>query len=193
MRKSKACTRCGIEYIASRKYFPKHKKGKYGLEAQCKPCKNKYKLELKKRNPEYARKQKEATKANYEANRSDRLEYLKKWRIKNATYVKKTQKEYREVRKEAMKIYCREWRKRNPEKIISYKHYTPWSEKSERQKKTIYNSRKKACDNLTDWYVRANIRKKYGSDFDIPNDMIAVERQLLLLNRKIKQHGIKQS
>lgn len=62
---TKTCSACGNEYLATAEYFYRQKRGRYGLEAQCKACKR-----------------------NRRDNTSSR-EYHKKWYAENADEIKR--------------------------------------------------------------------------------------------------------
>ena len=84
----KKCTKCGKWLVASNEYFAKQKKGKYGLNSQCKECDKKYREANKERIAECNKKYREThieydkkrKKEYYNKNKKHELERTRRWR-----------------------------------------------------------------------------------------------------------------
>ena len=102
----KRCTKCGRWLVASKVNFYKKKGGKYGLEAQCKECKNKQ------------------CKQWYKANKNKFLEYKKQWKLDNKDKIAEKDKQYREANKDKIRERSKQYREANKEKITErHKQY----------------------------------------------------------------------
>ena len=135
----KKCSKCGIEKPETSEYFPKHPRGKNGLNACCKVCRAEYTKLYRESNKEthaarckiwhknnvdrekiyrkaYMEAHKEESKRNhrlyYEANKESEMAYAKQWRLSNPEY----RGQYREANIEAEKAYGKQWAKDNPDK-----------------------------------------------------------------------------
>ena len=92
----KVCTRC--EKNKDFKYFPKEKKGKYGLGSRCKKCISDY------------------SKERYEKKKEHILEVSKKYRKSNPDKIL----DYRDRTKEVRKKQAREYKENHREEIREY-------------------------------------------------------------------------
>ncbi len=93
---SKVCGKCGIEKELDQ--YRNHKKGKLGKESDCRPCRNKYKMELLKKNLDYALRHKENNKKWRQKNSSYVKEKYDEWKAKNYTHMLKYFKDYNSKR-----------------------------------------------------------------------------------------------
>ena len=136
----KTCSKCGEEKLETTEYFPKHPRGKNGLNACCKACRAEYTKLYRESNKEtratrckiwhknnvdrekiyrkaYREAHKEESKRNhrlyYEANKESEIAYAKQWRLSNPEY----RGQYREANIEAEKAYGKQWTKDNPDKV----------------------------------------------------------------------------
>lgn len=91
----KRCTVCGEWLVANTVNFRRAKKGQYGLEAQCKECRNKKNKQWRK------------------ANRDKMLEYRKANKEKKAKY----NKQYYQDNKERIAEHNKQWYEDNKERI----------------------------------------------------------------------------
>ena len=98
----KRCTKCGEIKLATTEYFHKNKGGKFGLESQCKVCKQEYHKQWRQDNKE--RKQK-YDKQWYQDNKECRQEYLKQWRQDNKERKQKYNKQWYQDNKEHIQEY----------------------------------------------------------------------------------------
>ena len=132
------CSKCKEWKVANNVNFSKKKSGKWGLERQCKKCRNIYHKEhynnnkdkkklyyennkeyIKERErvqkKEYYKKNKikidEYNKKYYEDNKEERLEYGRLWRENNKEYIRKYQNEY--VKNNPEKMFNKSNKRRN--------------------------------------------------------------------------------
>ena len=89
----KRCTKCGEIKLATTEYFSKLKRCKFGLNSQCKVCKQ------------------EHSKEWYKNNAERKNEYQKEWRKNNTEHIKEQKKEYYKNNAEHRKEYDKEYRK----------------------------------------------------------------------------------
>ena len=125
----KRCTKCGRWVVANSMNFYKDKNGKYGLNSQCKECKNKYdkkyreehKEAIAEKNKKYRKQNKEAiaekNKKYYEENKEVRIEYSKKYYKENKEARIEYNKKYKEENKKAIGEQKKKYRKQNKEVI----------------------------------------------------------------------------
>ena len=71
MVKTKICTKCGIEYLATNEFFHKNSSTKDGLKTSCKICEN-------KRSMEYDRRRARKERPNIKPTRKQMQEKAKK-------------------------------------------------------------------------------------------------------------------
>jgi len=107
--KTKVCSKCGVEYPATTKYFRKDKAGKDGLRANCKTCEALYQQENKERI----------------------AEYRKQYRQENKEYVAESDKQYRKENKEHIAERAKQYHKDNKEYRLEY-HKQHYQENKER-------------------------------------------------------------
>jgi len=96
----KKCTKCNVEYPATKEFFGLEKNGKYGLKPACKKCVNLFNAKYRTENKQLIAEKKNADKEN---SKEYQKEYYKKNKEKKQQYyldnkVKITQ--YRSERKE---------------------------------------------------------------------------------------------
>jgi len=131
------CTKCGEEKPATAEYFYRAKRGKYGLEAQCKVCHSKYIAENREMVRERKRRWNEDNKERYKAyhkeyrekNRERMSELDRKWRENNKERCLKNSRDYYAKNKEHIKQKRREWCEANKDKIKGYRRKFKQSEK----------------------------------------------------------------
>ena len=120
----KTCTKCGETKANSE--FGKDRKGKNGLQSQCKACKNAY------------------GKQWYAEHREERAEYNKQWRAEHGEEIAEyARRHYAEHREEYLE-YGRQYRIDNPEYTRQYytEHCEEYSECGRRWRE---NNREMAC------------------------------------------------
>ena len=100
---TKVCTKCGVEYPATKEFFYAQRLGKNGLTSKCKKCKGLESLQWQKNNPEKIKVS------------------SKKTRIKNIDRIKKYMEVYRIEKSAQIKERTNEYRKKNPEKVKKWK------------------------------------------------------------------------
>ena len=132
------CSKCKEWKVANNVNFSKKKSGKWGLERQCKKCRNIYHKEYYNNNKdkkklyyennkeyikerervqkkEYYKRNKikidEYNKKYYEDNKEERLEYGRLWRENNKEYIRKYQNEY--VKNNPEKMFNKSNKRRN--------------------------------------------------------------------------------
>lgn len=131
----KKCNKCGEWLVASSVNFHKDKKGKYGLNANCKECR-------KKCNKEYYEENKEAIAEQHkkyrEENKDFYAEYHKKWYEENKEAMSEYHKKYREENKEAKAERDKKYYEENKETIAKQR-----KEYRKQNKETIAKRNKK--------------------------------------------------
>ena len=100
---TKICLSCNIE--KSLNDYRNHKRGKYGKESSCRACRNKYKIELLNRNPNYKARHKENNK-KWRKNNKEYVKYqYREWKLKNKKYLEEYYKKYNANRGDRYKLY----------------------------------------------------------------------------------------
>ena len=161
----KVCTKCGEILVANSMNFGKMKRGKYGLKAECKKCKNQCnkeyyennkeeikeykkeyyennKEEIKDKCKEYRENNKEKLKEYYENNKEEIKEYKKEYYENNKERLRKEKREYYENNKDKLKEYRKEYYENNKDKLKEYR-----KEYYENNKEEIKDKRKEYCEN----------------------------------------------
>ncbi|OMD20654.1 hypothetical protein BJP48_30840 [Paenibacillus odorifer] len=88
----KVCTKCCLELPATKEYFQVNKMGKYGLQSQCKACRQKmaeknHEIEAKRKRKWYeanAEKAKATAGRHYQMNKSRLRQLNETWKVNNA-------------------------------------------------------------------------------------------------------------
>ena len=113
----RTCTKCGDKLPATLEFFYKYKANKFGLQAECKVCANKYGAKYRKNN-----KEKNATgkKKWYEKNKEKAAATMKKWQGNNRDKCATAMKKYRKNNKEKCVTARKKWYKDNPDKVNAY-------------------------------------------------------------------------
>jgi len=115
----KQCTRCGTSYPATTEFWYRYKRGKDGLQAECKQCQSEYNRQWHEANREQVRDR----RYQYHKANSDRLcERSRQWQKANAEKVREYQRRYHEVNLDKERERRRRWQKANPDKIRGYAH-----------------------------------------------------------------------
>lgn len=96
---TKVCTKCGVEYPATKEFFHADKSRKYGLYSMCKKCKRLKLIEWNKNNPEKVG------------------EVSRKWRQENPEKAKANAKKWYAANTEKKRAKISEWKSKNPEKV----------------------------------------------------------------------------
>ena len=143
----KKCTKCGEWLVANKINFYKSKNGKYGLESQCKECRNRKQKEKYANNNEWKeerlRKNREYHKKKYDNDEEWRNERNRK--SKEYLREKRMNDEWREEQNRKQREKCandkeykekqlrkqRKWQKNNPEKIFNYNNERRNKEKNQ--------------------------------------------------------------
>ena len=160
-------------------YLNTHKSIRYKGDNSCCVCSAEQQKKHRENNPEkikaYKKKFKEANKdrikiqnkESYNKHRNKRVISCRLWRINNPEKSKASWINYTQKHPEKIKEKNKKYRALFPERSLSYK--------------------KKYSKNLTDSYVRGQIRKAINIEQkDITQEMILVKRQQLFLTREIK-------
>lgn len=125
----KTCTKCGQTFLATTEFFHKRTKGKHGVSAQCKECRNFQVRQYKDENKEYISQQKhqyylnnkdyilEQTRNYYNNNKDKRRIWARKYNRKNRARLYLAQKKRMQSNRGQYAEYSRRWRKRHPEKV----------------------------------------------------------------------------
>jgi hypothetical protein len=156
---TKVCTKCGIEYPATTEYYHSNKKGKYGLQAECKACVSDYHKQYRINNIE---KLKEDTKKYYDNN----IDKIKKYRDANKGKMKEYNKQYRISNNERLKQHYTEYRNNNRQLINEYK-------------KVYYESNKDLVNDQVKIYRNKNREKTNSVRRISTNRRRACKRQLV--------------
>ena len=126
------CTKCGEWLVASTVNFCKDKRGKYGLESNCKKCKaERHKQWYEKNKEHYVEYQKQHRNNNkeyyeeyhkqyYDGNRDKILEQHKQYRDDNRDKILEQHKQYYENNKEYYEEYRKHWYKKNKDNKRKY-------------------------------------------------------------------------
>jgi len=132
-------------------------------------------------------RRKERRKKYYKSNKEKLLEQNKKYREENKEKESKRAKKYREANKEIILEKEKKYREENKEKESkrAKKYY-----KSNKEK--LSERRKRDAENLTDYYVvRFIIENSNLTPKDIPQELIEAKRELIKINRFIKEENQK--
>ena len=154
----KRCTKCSRWLVASTVNFHRAKKGKYGLEAQCKECRS----EKRKRYYETNRnKIAEKQRQYYETNKERKAEYGKQYREANKDKRAEYYKQYREANKDKIAERHRLYYKNNKEKLLDKKKQYCESnkEKISEYHKQYYQNNKEKVSEYHKQYYEANREK----------------------------------
>lgn len=133
---AKKCTKCGKWLVASTFNFHRNNCGRYGLESQCKKCRNKknerWRLENKG-------KMTECRNRWYENNKEKVAEYHKQYCEANKKMVVERRKQYYQDNKEKIAEHQKQYYKNNKEKILEHqKQYNKQYYQENREKKLEY-------------------------------------------------------
>jgi len=118
MTQTKTCSKCHIEKELIE--FHPQARGKYGVMASCKDC------------------HAECQKANYQANRNERLEQQKAYNQANKDNISKRQKAWGQANKDKRAAYHKAYYKANKDKIS--KQHKAWQQANKESKKAYYQS-----------------------------------------------------
>ena len=105
------CTKCGKWLVASTVNFHRTKNGRYGLQSQCKECRN-------KKNEQWRLENKEKEREYCKANKEKKAKYDKQYRENNKEKIAKQRKQYREANKERIAERHKQWYENNKEKEL---------------------------------------------------------------------------
>ncbi len=135
----KKCTKCKVEYPATREYFSTHKKTKDGLETRCHAC-------IREKNRLYREKNNEKEKAR-----------KKKWREENPEKVKAYNSWYRNEYPEKVRFILSQYRTKNREKLLEdgrlYREENRDKERA-RGRKYAEENREKHLKNGREWRLK---------------------------------------
>lgn len=109
----KRCTKCGEVKEASTEYFHRQKKGKYGLRAECKVCRNKYQKKWHEVHVEYV---KDYHKQYYKDNKDRDNERSRRWYEGHKEYCNEYSRQYHKENRGHRNEYGRQWAKNNQDK-----------------------------------------------------------------------------
>ena len=157
----KKCTKCGKWLVANNYNFNKAKKGKWGLESQCKKCRKKYREEYYENNKEHKKEYnkkyrednkehyKEYHKKHYENNKEHKKEYDKKYRENNIEKIKRNKKQYYEENKEEILEKGKKYRKENPQ--VQFNGHHKRKQKEQNQGNGITKEQWFECYEFFNW------------------------------------------
>ena len=179
---TKKCSKCGEVKAVSN--FNKCKTNKDGYMSYCKICFKQYyqanKEKIKEQQKQYYQANKEKIKEQQkqygQANKGKFKERMKKYYQTNKEKLKEKKKEYYQANKEKLKEKQKEYRQANKKKL------------KEKMKKYRQGDR----DKLVDSYIKSIINKQTNGMLkakDIPQELIELKRNNLILKRKIKDNG----
>ena len=181
---TKKCSKCGEVKAVSEFYKNKYIKDRFCNH--CKKCMKQYYQSNKEKVLEQSKKYyqannekiKERQKQYRQANNEKMKQYNKQYYQANNEKMKERQKQYRQANNEKMKQYNKQYRQANKEKI------------KEQRKQYRQDDRNK----LADSYIKDLIRNQTNGMLkakDIPQELIELKRNNIILKRKIKDNGKK--
>ena len=116
MNKTKACTKCKVEYPATSEYWHRKKDSKDGFNTQCKVCRN------------------EQNKQWYEDNREQKKDYLRVYYQDNKEKIKDYNRAYYQDNKEQLDDYSRAYRQDNKERVRKWRRRSKQIRKAKKHK-----------------------------------------------------------
>jgi len=190
---TKKCSKCGEVKAVSE--FNKNKNRKDGLHTYCKKCVKQYyqvnkekTLEQKKQYRQANKEKiKERKKKYYQVNKEKTLEHNKQYRQANKEKIKERKKKYYQANKEKTLEHSKQYRQANKEKIEQYNKQYRQANKEKLKEKSKDNRNK-----LVDPYIKTIISKQTNGMLkakDIPQELIELKRNNIILKRKIKDNG----
>lgn len=167
----KVCKNCQKELPLTEFY----KRSGY-LSRTCKYCEREKSAKWRKDNPDRVQE----TKAKWmDDNRDRELERTAKWKKNNMDKVLEMNRKWRKNNMDKVLEMKRKWRKDNPDKLREWK---------EANKDKVVKYKRKAVENLSDYYVLPLIFGKSSLRPDtIPPELIEFKRQQILLQRATKE------
>ena len=186
----KACTKCGQSKLAIPKYFCVDRRAKSGLRAQCRECERKQNKAWRVAHPDKYREQKrrwrktengkaslrkQARKrywANIEKNRANNRKHNRKYAITPKGKERGKRYHSSQIGHEANKRYRRSQKGRETRK------HSPSRKKYEQGK------RQEAIRQLSDWYVRKELRKRGVTP---KPELIEIGREQISLRRTLRE------
>jgi hypothetical protein len=149
---TKCCTKCGIEYPATKKYFPPKKDG---FGSWCRGC-------LKLASHEYKQKNKEAIAAAEKARYNKNVAGIReKKRIANREYYRKLKKE----QGESVREYKKNWQKNKREKIKEVKTNAIESDDYSDLLPANEHDWYRSWAVITSWEYAAHFNRKTGMEY----------------------------
>lgn len=189
--KTKVCTKCGEEKLATAEFFYREKSRMDGFKGICKYCIGLYEREKRSKNPEKSREYRRIWR---EKNAERERERHRKWRSENADKVRASRQKWKKENVE----YIKEYNKKNKERInylsrVRNKENPKIKRNSSRKwraanpyKVMIY--KKALVDNLSDSYVKDIIRRQFSVyAADVSPEFIQDKREQLQNYRQLKQ------
>ena len=168
----KICSKCKRLLVANSMNFVKKKHGKYGLNTNCKKCRNEYrknnKNQLKKQKKIYYESNKEYFKEKhkeyYENNKEEIKKRNKQYYDDNKEEIKKQNKQYRDKHKDEIKEYNKQYNKKHEEDIKEYmKKYREKYEKEKKEYDKRYREENKdKIKNYMEQYYKENPDKFFN-------------------------------
>lgn len=162
----KRCGRCGIEFPATTEFFHKQPRGKFGVEGQCKPCRNEkireYKLSHKDEYAEYFRQYNQANKERIK-------DYHHQHYIENKERIDEQNRQWFRNNHNKHIQRTRRWRSANPEKARALWHKYKTRKLSAEGAHTSddiklqYNAQKGRC-----WWCGCELGGVYHADHLVP-------------------------
>ena len=111
---TKKCSKCGSWLVASTVNFHRTKNGRYGLQAQCKECRNKKNKQWRLDNKD---KMTELRNQWYQDNKDKKTVYDKRYYLANKDKIAEQRKGYREANKKKLAEQKKQYREANKDKI----------------------------------------------------------------------------
>lgn len=115
--RTKTCTKCGRELLATPEYFTRTSSTRDGLHTQCKECRQKHNRAYWQENREAIN---ERQRESYPERRERALAYHKRWREKNREYDLAKKREWYQQNRDQNLANSRAWRAQNREYMREY-------------------------------------------------------------------------
>ena len=148
----KVCSKCERILVSNELNFNRAKRGKYGLENECKECKKKYRELHRDENIEYQ-------KEYYEKNKDKHSEYQKNYKKNNKEKISKNRKRYYIDNKERTLKVNKEYREKH-KKEISKQHAMYYQENKEIIKERVKEYAKENPDKTLNGRVKRRMREE---------------------------------
>lgn len=202
--KTKVCTKCGKEKLATVEYFRTGKKYKGGLVSQCRECINKM-ARLRYEQAGGASERKKKKKKLWNERNKERLNEIRRInRLKNIEDERRKARERYWKNRDKISEWAKEYRTRpyvREKEIKAKKEWyiknKEWAKESslrwaqgnrERRREIVSNSARRSREELRETYVKAVIIQVHRIPRDeISNELINIKRKSLKYNRELNK------